>query len=81
MEWNGVEVLVVVQNDFSRRSEYDKFVNWVSRSVAPQDGFEIRALYDPLRGLSRSRNVLLREFPGDWLHICDDDVFFGEEYF
>ncbi len=76
-----VEVLVVVQDGFSRKSKYDEFINWVSESVAPQNGFGIRTFYDPLRGLSRSRNVLLREFSGDWLHICDDDVVFRERYF
>jgi len=75
-----VEILVVVQDGEDRYSIFSLFEQWIDNLDLPA-GFTIRSFYDSLRGLSRSRNKLLREFTGDWLHICDDDVVFYENYF
>ena len=37
-------------------------------------GYDTEIILDPRKGLSRSRNLILEKFKGDFLMICDDDI-------
>ncbi len=41
----------------------------------------IKVLNSEEKGISRSRNLALRNCTSDWAHFCDDDVAFASHYF